>query len=483
MIKGLKGADVVFLAILCLIWSLYRADHQSLTLDESNTLLFWVLPDHASHWSSHSNNHVLNSALMRASVWLFGPSHLSFRAPASFGAFLYLFASAYICAKLFATRAIRLLAASSIMLNPFFMDYFVVARGYSLSLCFTTLALAWTSKALLTRSISTTHISTVSGLLAASVTANFASLYLNLLIWLFLLFSLPRCRLRQFQYWLAAILPGLLVIFLIASEAVLEFRRSELIWGVSSIQGMAREFFDSSFQHLNPMLVNSIVATVFNPLSRLVPALLLILTALAVVAIVIDLRRKHFRFDIRLRVTLLFLGLPIAALWIHILQFILFKIPLPFERTSIFFLPPFTLGLFLLCTGRRNVSGRIAQNGVIAIGTFVVIYFVGCLRDSYFREWSICAEIRNSFPTITREYQRLKCDAVFSNLNYSSTIKVYDILDGKSTGLQVDEGVTPTKKYRLYVLPLEQHRDLIATEGLRVVFTSALSDYAVLVRD
>ena len=55
---------LILTASFAVIWIVHRAMVQSMTVDEANTFLYWVAPDSPTHWSSESNNHVLNSTLM-----------------------------------------------------------------------------------------------------------------------------------------------------------------------------------------------------------------------------------------------------------------------------------------------------------------------------------------------------------------------------------------------------------------------------------
>src|ERR1017187_3604883 len=57
-------------AIFALLWAGARACVQSITIDEADTYLTWVARHDPSHWEAASNNHVLNSLLMRLFVGL-----------------------------------------------------------------------------------------------------------------------------------------------------------------------------------------------------------------------------------------------------------------------------------------------------------------------------------------------------------------------------------------------------------------------------
>ena len=52
-------------AIFALLWAVARACVQSITIDEADTYLVWVARRDPAHWQAASNNHVLNSLLMR----------------------------------------------------------------------------------------------------------------------------------------------------------------------------------------------------------------------------------------------------------------------------------------------------------------------------------------------------------------------------------------------------------------------------------
>src|SRR5674476_1290617 len=73
-------------ALFALLWAVARACVQSITIDEADTYLVWVARHDPSQWEAASNNHVLNSLLMRLFTSVFGVSHLSVRAPALLGA-------------------------------------------------------------------------------------------------------------------------------------------------------------------------------------------------------------------------------------------------------------------------------------------------------------------------------------------------------------------------------------------------------------
>src|ERR1017187_1067764 len=83
--RPLPPGDSVMLlfAAFAILWAVMRACHQSITMDEAMTWRSYVAPADPNHWTAHSNNHVLNSILMRLAIAAFGLSELSVRLPES----------------------------------------------------------------------------------------------------------------------------------------------------------------------------------------------------------------------------------------------------------------------------------------------------------------------------------------------------------------------------------------------------------------
>src|SRR5260370_24302386 len=136
-----RNWSLVITACFALVWIFHRAFVQSLTLDEVITWIYWVAPDSPTHWEPHSNNHVVNGALMRLSIWLFGLSEMALRAPALLGGVLYIFSMYRLCMLLASGRMLQWALFVCFVYNPFVMDYLVAARGYGLALGFLSLAM------------------------------------------------------------------------------------------------------------------------------------------------------------------------------------------------------------------------------------------------------------------------------------------------------------------------------------------------------
>src|SRR5689334_806603 len=113
-----------------------RAVTQSITIDEADSYLIWATSADPFHWQAASNNHILNSVLMRISTSLLGTSHLSTRLPALTGSAIYLAAIVWFLSTMIEGAILQVVLLVCLALNPFVLDFLVAARGYSLALGF-----------------------------------------------------------------------------------------------------------------------------------------------------------------------------------------------------------------------------------------------------------------------------------------------------------------------------------------------------------
>ncbi len=126
-------------ALLAFVWAVCRAALLSITFDEATTYNEFVRPGLIGRYST--NNHVLNSWLMKATTSLLGSSELSIRVPALLGAALYLVAIWGLATMVLPRWWERLAVVTLLSWNPLLLDFFSLARGYSLALGFLAMAL------------------------------------------------------------------------------------------------------------------------------------------------------------------------------------------------------------------------------------------------------------------------------------------------------------------------------------------------------
>src|SRR5260370_34068840 len=126
----------ILTACFAMVWFVLRAHFQSITHDEADSYIGYVLQDWPSYWYRSRGNHVLNAILMRLLTWMFGISRLAARGPALLGAAIYMSAVFRLCILISDEEILIWPLFVCFVYNPFIMDYMVAARGYSLALGF-----------------------------------------------------------------------------------------------------------------------------------------------------------------------------------------------------------------------------------------------------------------------------------------------------------------------------------------------------------
>ena len=111
-----------------------RAALQAITIDEATTFELWVLPATPAYWDGASNNHILNSVLIKLFTSVFGLSHLTMRAAACLGGALFYAGICYLAHLLTPHRGLQWIFFVFAGSDPLILDYLVAARGYSLAM-------------------------------------------------------------------------------------------------------------------------------------------------------------------------------------------------------------------------------------------------------------------------------------------------------------------------------------------------------------
>jgi len=122
--------------IVLLTYSTVRALRIPITIDEGTMYLVYVqgsIKDVFLNNPVNTNNHFLNVFLIKFTTWIFGDSEFSVRLPSLFGHLLYIVFS-FKLLQAISNRTVVIIAGIILLhLNPYFLDFFGLARGYSLS--------------------------------------------------------------------------------------------------------------------------------------------------------------------------------------------------------------------------------------------------------------------------------------------------------------------------------------------------------------
>lgn len=462
-------------ALFALLWAIARACVQSITIDEADTYLVWVARPDPLHWAASSNNHVLNSLLMRLSTSVFGPSHLSVRAPALVGAAIYILMALALCLLLSAVVRVQWPLFVGLVFNPFIFDHLVAARGYALALAFLLAALAIAAYSHAREWPLGKACAACSVCLALSFAANFSFAIVDAFTMAAIgTWACARTQTLQARARIlgACLLPGLLVTLFVSAPVILHWPKGQLIYGSYSLGEWFGEVVRDSLYELNPQIVNPMLMKVLVWAKHfLIPALLL----LAAWQWVLALRSKKAKplGDVGPAFCWLVLAVAAASIATHWAMFKLFHVLLPKERTAIWIVPLVMLAIGAVATGKRALTISLYS---------LSFYFLFCLRLTYFREWSWDADVNKVYGVLAHYNHTYGVKEVTSNWMYTSALNFYRVASGRETLAEIRGMIETPPNRSIYVLNAARDEAFLKEQGLRVVYRGEGSEVVVAVR-
>ena len=468
-------------ALFAAAWILARAKVQSITIDEADTYLAYAVNPNLTHWTASSNNHLLNSMLMRLSVTLFGVSELSVRAPALLGAALYLWAVCRLARNVArGAAALEWALVACMVFNPLVMDYLVAARGYSLALGLLMLALALAAGG--TERPYRTCIA-ISLCAALSLTANWSFALADAAVVLLALARMARGR--RLIEWLrmaaACAVPGTAVTLFLAGSVLATWPPGVLVWGTQSLRDTFGGVAEASLYELNPYLVNPPLLAFLQRWNWVLFPLAgaMLLWRLAVIARTRPPLSRLFSSGGWLAA-----GTLSIALTVHWLLFRTIHLLLPKVRTALYLVPLVVLvagaaASVPLASRMGRLSGRALTAALLVIGC----HFLLCLRLTYFQEWRWAADVRNVYEVLARYNHRYGLTDIASSWRYVAALNFYRDKSGRETIPRLEALEPPYPEgHQAYVVYYLQDQPFVEKNGLKVVYVGNVGSAAVAIR-
>ncbi len=134
--KKITRLILFFCGLLILAYTVIRASLLSITSDESHTFIEFVnkgIIFLSTYDRASANDHFLNTWLMEITTYIFGINELSLRLPNLLAHFLFLLFSARLLLK-FQSPILIICSFLILNLNPFLLDFFMLARGYGIAI-------------------------------------------------------------------------------------------------------------------------------------------------------------------------------------------------------------------------------------------------------------------------------------------------------------------------------------------------------------
>jgi hypothetical protein len=174
-----------------------------------------------------------------------------------------------------------------------------------------------------------------------------------------------------------------------------------------------------------------------------------------------------------------------TTLLLHWLLFKMVHLPLPKDRTGLFFIPFWTVAFggslaFLLRSGAR----KTAQYAGLAVSALIALYFVGCLRVGYFKEWRFDADTKELYWIMDGLRRRCGTTSFGIDWRYHLPLNFYREAYGNDS-LREFSG-SPSAKLPTdrdaYAIFLPTSVDFIREQRLEVIYHNDESHSAVAIR-
>jgi 4-amino-4-deoxy-L-arabinose transferase-like glycosyltransferase len=474
-----NSIGLVGTALFAFGWVVARACIQSITIDEAATFRAYVGTPTPAHWEPASNNHVLNSMLMRLSTSLLGVSNLTMRLPAILGAAIYI-AAAYLLARLVGrTGALAWALLACLTLNPFVMDYLVAARGYSLALGFLMAAMAVAARRQAEGADPRKTCVVCSVLMGLSFAANFsfaladAAVLAGIALWCWR----GRKGTRELARIAAsAVLPGLAVALYLTGSVVANWPKNEFRWGATTFAWFLQSVVEQSFSRLSPYLVSPPVhAFLLRCQPLLLPALALVVSWRVAVLV-------RERCDMPWTGAIAG-GSVVAAVGLHSLLVWRFHLLWPLGRTGLYVAPLCVLAAGAAAgTPCASKMGRVSGRAVTAVLLAMACYFVLCLRLTWFTEWYWNANADRVYNVVAWYNHRYGVTTIGTNWRYVEVLNFYRERSGRESLKEVLLEHPVPQGRPLYVLFPGDDAEFARREGLKEIFHDPVSDAVVAIR-
>jgi hypothetical protein len=278
----------------------------------------------------------------------------------------------------------------------------------------------------------------------------------------------------------ACVLPGLIVTLFLSASVVLKWPNGELRYGATSLQETFGSVIRASLYEVNPHVANPLV---YKAASLLKPYLFPVL-GLAVLCqvLLIAFGRTWQRSRRLVELGAILAVIPIVSLLIHWMAFKLFHLLLPMDRTAIY-----VAAFWFLIAGIAAAVplpwqfGKAAGNCLTVVLLSFGIYFLLCLRLTYFKEWKWDADGKSIYAVIAYYNHEHGIQEITTGWPFTSVLNFYRTLSGKETfGEFVSVNEYPPGK-KVYVLLYPFDMDFVTKNGLKVVYRGETSDAVIAV--
>lgn len=401
--QGIYNITATGIMVVAFVYACIRAWLLSMTHDEALTLDWHVSGSVSQIFLFNTpglpdNNHLLHTLLVKLTTSLFGGSEFSVRLPSLLGYALYLRAC-YLLLGLVSNHILTILGALLLAFPPYLVDFFSVARGYSLALGLMMiglyLLLKWSDKP--TDPVHAKTATLASLMFALAVTANlsFLLLYISGLIsWFFI----KAYALKTNRNNLASFL-GLAKDSLVFASPSVAFLLSTCIIPIKKINaqklfalgGTDGFWFNTVGTLIHAMIYEKEYANHTQEYWYWLVYFVLILAVLLTIQRALR-RRQDAATPCHMQIVLAFIGI---CSGISIIQHHVLGVGYLVERRAIFFIPLFLLLSISLASQIRAMRIlRLLAFPIYAVVVALNLHFISCVNLDHYFNWRFDASTK-----------------------------------------------------------------------------------------
>ncbi len=424
--------DKIKKAILILIWIyiIIRAYSVLITHDEAYSFLL-IKTNYLKAMAGTANTHWLNSLGMKIGYILFGHEPWQLRIFSMLAWPVYGFSALKISAGL-RSRFLGWALFCALILNPFLLDFFSLARGYGLTCAFTLASIWKITEALNKQSVEDRQwqAALVFGMLA--LFSNYTSLYYFIaIITVFIFFNLLErnwkalWQPKYINWYVITLGAGL---FAVANLLFIKLYTGDLEYGGDT--DLIGSLFGSM---VNGILYFRGSASLANILTYV---LVILLSASVVYSFFWYVKHKRVTSFIYLSATLFFI------LLLNLAFHLLFGTPYLYSRTTLMLYPSIVTVLFLFFDAIEFRKLRITYMHVglsVSVMLMFIIHFFSTLNFKYCFEWKQQAESKECFDYLVK----LNAHNVLTHeWHYGVYLNYYKVLDEEKYSFKPEKVTT-----------------------------------------
>ncbi len=399
---SLSVYSILLIGIVVIAYICTKASVSSFTHDESYSYLRYVhigFMDIISHVNTYTNNHLLNSLLMKYSEILFGTSEFSLRLPNLVMLLIYMF----YCYLLFRKTNPFLAVGIFLILctNNTLIDLFGLARGYGLSIGFMVMSLYHFIESFHNNKLRNTILFHLGGLLAVLSNFTLLDFYVALLL-IYNLIIIMDCKfISKTKYQMLKVNKLHFIPFLFVLGVLYEPVRRVIKYNNLDFGGKNGFYNDTVRQLIYYCFHVDNLSPILFLLAQLVFTVIILFSTDIIIRKMLKGDGAFYRDYKGLIISnflLLFVSLAI------VFQHILFKADYPILRFSIYLFPLFIIHLAYFISYLTSLTnGSIIPKAMLALGIISAISF-GITTDLYScAEWSYDRETKNMIQKLMEE--------------------------------------------------------------------------------